>query len=952
MTRRGAAIAMLTLLATLAPASASSSSRYDPRLRFRTISTPRFDIHFHQQEEPLARRLASFVEQSATEVDGAVVAAVGRVQVILVDQNDLSNGWATPLPYNTIEISAAPPPARSVIGNAQDWLRLVFVHEYTHIAHLSRAGGWINGLRKGFGRMPFLFPNLFQPIWAIEGIATWQESTVTHEGRLPAGDFRLLLDRAVAAHRFEPLDRVNGGNVDWPVGTGPYLYGAYFHDFLARKYGAASVRTLAAETGRRLPYLGSRAYRKVFGRSLGQLWKDFAADAASANIAASDSAAVRLTHHGFLVSTPRHDRDGRLFYSLLTTHEFPALMALPRAGAASPGAPPRPRRVTAKYLGGAITVSKSGLIVDELELVRSVALLSDLWMIDPDRGTRTRLTREARAADPDVSPDGASVVCTIQMADRRALAVVSLGAGSGARLPQPLVSEPDVHFAAPRWSSDGRSIAAERRARGGPAEIVIVDVASKQTRVVASLPGGRSGSPAWMPDGSHLLFSSAVNGAAFQLHRVNIQTGAVSRLEGTGLSAESPDISPDGARVVFVGYTVDGYDLFALPLDGARWTPVDVTRAGSTASPNADVAPAPPLDARPYSPWRTLVPTSWTPTIESDGDELVIGAATGILDALGRHAYGIEGGWSSRARPDWQVAYAYDRWRPTLFAVYSDDTDPWLAGELRTREAEAGLLLPLRRVRATRSLLASMHVAHDAYDCGECEEPASATVKRTSGRAGFSYVDAHEFGYSISAEEGGRVTGTAELSRANIHEVASDAIDGNSLALTIDARHYWRAGGRHAVVAVRGALAGSWGDEAAEQTFSASGNGPTGGGFGFGLDAIGLLRGFDEDAAVGTRAAVLNVDYRFPLWRIGRGAGTIPLFLRVVHGAVFVDAGHAWSDEVRWGDMRSSFGGELSIDTVVAFGLPVTFTGGAAIRHDGTTGRASVVAFGRVGRAF
>ena len=150
----------------LLPVAAGAATRYDPRLRFSTISTPRFDIHFHQREEALARRLAALVEAAAAEVDRSVGAAVGRVQVILVDQNDVSNGWATPLPYNTIEISAAPPPAESIIGNTSDWLRLVFVHEYTHIAHLSRAGGWINGLRRGFGRMPLAVP---QPLSAGVG---------------------------------------------------------------------------------------------------------------------------------------------------------------------------------------------------------------------------------------------------------------------------------------------------------------------------------------------------------------------------------------------------------------------------------------------------------------------------------------------------------------------------------------------------------------------------------------------------------------------------------------------------------------------------------------------------------------------------------------------------------------------------------------------------------------
>jgi hypothetical protein len=174
------------------------------------------------------------------------------VQVILVDQTDLANGWATPLPYNTIEITASPPRGESLIGNTDDWLRLVFTHEYTHVVHLSRAGGWIGGLRRVFGRLPLLFPNLTQPLWAIEGIAVWTESSGP-DGRLKAGDFRQVLNRAVAAGEFEPLDRANGGLVDWPSGHTPYAYGGFFHQYLASRYGAESLRRLSDDTARRVP---------------------------------------------------------------------------------------------------------------------------------------------------------------------------------------------------------------------------------------------------------------------------------------------------------------------------------------------------------------------------------------------------------------------------------------------------------------------------------------------------------------------------------------------------------------------------------------------------------------------------------------------------------------------------------------------------------------------------
>src|SRR4029453_1754063 len=141
VTHRSVVQSAMLVAVLLGPILATAATRYDPRLRFRTISTPRFDIHFHQGEEALARRLAGFVEEAASAVDAAVGAAVGRVQIVLVSQHDLANGWATPVPYNTIEISAAAPPVESIIGNAPDWLRLGFGAQKPPLPPLRRAGG-------------------------------------------------------------------------------------------------------------------------------------------------------------------------------------------------------------------------------------------------------------------------------------------------------------------------------------------------------------------------------------------------------------------------------------------------------------------------------------------------------------------------------------------------------------------------------------------------------------------------------------------------------------------------------------------------------------------------------------------------------------------------------------------------------------------------------------------
>lgn len=935
MTVRLRALVTALLVAAAIAHPAAAANRYDPRFRFRTITTPRFSIYFHQGEEALARRLAAIAEEVADRMTRDLGAANGRVHVILVDQNDLSNGWAIPAPYNMIEITAAAPPGESMIGNTDDWLRLVFAHEYTHIVHLDKARGWIGRLRGVFGRSPILYPNLFLPLWQIEGIATYNESVMTGKGRVPAGDFRFIIDRAATARRFDPIDRANGGLVDWPAGAAQYAYGAYFHQYLADRYGAESIARLADETSGRVPYFGVRAFRKVFGRSLGALWEDFEADTRS-QAHEDNTPRVRLTHHGFAVGAAAFSQSGRLFYSIANPHGFPSLMELPRDGSA-------PQKVASRYLGSRIAPAGGILVFDQMEVVNNVGLQSDLHAVSEDGGPVRRLTDRARAADPDVSPDGRTIVCTVQSADRRALATMLLPRAGETATPDSLLAEEFTDYASPRWSPDGQSIAAERRRVGGPSEIVVIDVATRQVRAIVSSTGARNVTPFWISSGT-ILFASDREGQPFGIYAADVVTGAMRRLAGTGLSAQSPVVSPDGRELTFVAYTADGYDLFSLPLASASWTDVPVIR--EPPQPRLSSPAGPPLPDAPYRPWPTLRPQFWTPVIESGGGELSAGAATVASDALGRHAYATTITWATRLRPDWSLGYAYDRWWPTLFASVSDDTEPWRDGALRTREINAGALLVSRRVRRSHTLLAAFNSSEDAFDCTRCPTPVDTVIRRRAVRAGWSFDNSRSYGYSVTRESGTAIRVTWETAPAAL---GSDAGTG---ALTFDARAYRQAGPQHAALAVRAAGASAWGDQHARRLFSAVGTGPQTAGFNFGSDAIGLLRGLESDDVVGDRAAVGNVDYRFPLASVQRGAGTIPVFFRTIHGALFADAGHAWTGAFRWSGVRVSAGAELALDAVVGYVLPVTFAAGVAWRDDPVGARRGVAVFGRIGRAF
>lgn len=931
------------------PAAAQAQARYDPRLDFRTLSTARFDIHYHQGEEALAQRLAALAESSAAEIDARLGAPAGRVRIVLVDQTDQANGWATVAPYNLIELTAVPPPSHSIIGHTDDWLRLVFAHEYTHVVHLEKSRGWIGGLRGIFGRNPLLFPNLFLPRWQIEGLATYQESAVTGQGRVPAADFRLMLARASAAGRFAPLDRAAGDGVDWPSGQAAYLYGAYFHQFLANTYGPESMARLADDTARRLPFFGSRAFRQVFGRTLGELWRDFETDTrARSQPGEGDDQSERLTDHGFTVTAPAFSPDGRLFYSTANPHGFPSILELPADGAP-------PRQVTTRYGGSRLTAAGDLLVFDQLELVRNTALLADIHAVPLRGGPPRQLTHDARAGDPDAAPDGRTIVCTVQETGRRILATFTIPAAGEVATPRPLVSEPATEFSTPRWSPDGRSIAAERRRLNGPSEIVIVDAVTGNARTLVS-SSGRNMTPAWLPDGTGILFSSDRGGAVFTLYVADVATGRVRRVAGVRGGAQFPALSPDGSRLVFAAYSADGYDLYELPFDAradrsfasvaGQANPV-LSPARTADAPRADIVAPAPLPSRPYSPWPTLAPRFWLPVLDTDGGEVLVGAATTGFDALGRHAYWAAAGWSSRHEPFLQLDYAYTRWRPALFVSVSEDTDPWRQGELRSRELGAGVLFSVRRIRWSTTSMAALQVSNEDFECRACETPIDALRQRRALRLGWNASNAKSFGYSVSVEQGAYAAVTSEWTRRAL------GADGDAGAMTGDLRGYLALPPRHGVLALRLAGAFSWGDELVRRVFTAGGSGPRSAGFGFNSDAIGLLRGFESSDLAGYHAAVANADYRFPLVQVQRGVGTLPVFLRQVHGAVFADVGTAWDTRTRFADLQRAFGAETSADIVLGGTLPMTLTAGAAWRTDpAARDRRGWVAFGRIGRAF
>jgi Tol biopolymer transport system component len=972
---RGVAFATLVVAAVLTTA-ATSAAQYQPRLTFRVIATPHFRIYYHQGLEPLARRLAGIAESAHSTLPNRLrLQAPPVTHVVLANQDDEANGLATPIPNCTVRVTAAWPPLSDLVGNTNDWLRLVFTHEYVHVLQLNQSVGWATLARRVFGRSPVAFPNLFLPQWQIEGFATFWESRSTGLGRLNAGDSTDIVRSRAGLPGGEPLDRANGGAVDWPGGYAVYLEGASFYDYLATRFGEDAVGRLALVTAGRVPYLSAPATRRVFGESLGDLWKDFQRDVRekARALPLSADAGRRLTTRGYFVTSPRYDGAGRtVVYSVQDADDFPALLTTDVATGAT-------RRI-ADRLGGSQVSARDGLLVfDRVDLVDNVASRSDLFAADIRTGHAIRLTRNARLQEPDLSPDGKRLVC-IRIGDdgRRELAFFTLGRDRDDRplplapLSVPVPLDHGASYGAPRWSPDGRFVAVERRRIDGPSEIVVLDISDGRERVVASSATTRNLEPAWVPDGRTILFSSDRIDRSFQIYAASLGGDSLRRVTDVRGGARYPDVSPDGQRVVYVGSSADGYDLFELAVDPARWTAVPPALATSSPRESAPAAveageaagdDAAALATTSYSPFPTLLPRAWLPLADSASGSVRVGFAVSGADMLLRHSVDATFLWRlgdttavdgpHRGRPDWSAGYVYGRWRTALFVVASDKTSFLrLAAsrggvapdaELREQAVAAGVALPIQHVRHAQFWQAGLNVERHTLAAASAATPRY----RNAFRAAWAINTGKVYGRSISPEDGIAGAVTSEQVRTAF------GADGNADAFTAELRAYLRPGTGHGVLALRAGYGVATGDLGVRRQFYLGGTSSAGSLVDFGTDALRMLRGFGDQVFSGTHTAVASVEWRQPAWRIERGWGTVPVYVRTFHGTVFADAGQAWMQGFYARQAKTSAGVEGSVDVVAGYRLPLTLTAGIAWTRDGeASGRRGRGVYFRFGPSF
>jgi len=198
---------------------------HDTSLNWHSLESENFIIHYHDGLKPIALRSLAISENVHTRLSKWIKwTPESKTDILLTDEVDFSNGYATPFPTNRFAVFLSSPDTINTIEDNASWLETVITHEYLHVLHLDKATGAALTMRRILGRHPLAlfntFPNAFQPRWMLEGLATYIETDNERGvGRGQSTLFNMMM-RMEVKDGFKPVRQVSQGWIsEWPMGT-------------------------------------------------------------------------------------------------------------------------------------------------------------------------------------------------------------------------------------------------------------------------------------------------------------------------------------------------------------------------------------------------------------------------------------------------------------------------------------------------------------------------------------------------------------------------------------------------------------------------------------------------------------------------------------------------------------------------------------------------------------
>lgn len=954
-------VSILLLGTLPAPADAAYFGKNKVRARelaWSVLETPHFEVHYYAGEEAAADAAVAMAEEAYARLARTLRHEIARkVPIILyASHSDFQETNITPELIDTGTAGITEFQRRRVFlpftGSYAD-LRHVLTHELVHAFQIDILFGGAGGPRMN----PF---SLRVPLWMMEGMAEYLSlggtdsqtsmwlSDACHSGRLlPLEDLGRVFDIRVYRHGqaiWAAIAREHGDGACGDVLRAIVAEGNEAKGI--EKALGVSLEDLSekwvAETHREfLPRIAEKRRPSEYGRRLAggtgreplalspAISPDGRRFAYFSNRDLSLALYVGEIESGEVERVVEQASSGdleelRLFHSSIAWSPDGGTLAFAAKGVGEEALvlyDLAKRRADRRVLVGLDEVRSPSFSPDgrTLAVVGVTAARSDIYLYHLESGRVERVTNDAFAErSPAFSPDGGRIAFTTDRAE---------GAGRGPRF--------------------------------GPDRLALLDLATRETRLLPAV-GARAASPVWDARGESILFTADPNGVP-DIFVVRPATGEVLRTTRvlTGVSGLLPtssclSISADGRWLLFTALERGSFGIYLADAiqDGAEpFHPGIDVAAGAGGGASADgerrpPKPAPPArdtsgaesdttqQSRDRSDWRR----SYDPDIY-DEETIYAGAAPrepAAVAGLASDARGAEGAdaapitptrraYKPRFAPDLALGggaistsgFGFGESHITLsdllgnqrihlgLGIYGsfENSDVVLGYEDLSGRNEIGYTLFSHRSRYRRSptrVFLSPDTEFLAGGSVEVRRPISRYTRFETSLALGVMNDAYRTrSYAVEASQD--PDETYRFARAGVafvndtvHWGRTGPVRGRRLRLSTEAtvgdlrtvtfradlRRYWPVT-RDVTLAGR-VVAGYRTGHLAER---------------FHLGETTLVHGLRYGELIGTRMAVANVEARFPFVRTLALGFPVPIRIDEIGGALFVDAGAAWTSD-------------------------------------------------------
>ncbi len=897
---------------------------------WRTIESKHFSITFPEHDSQIAYKLMDMAEYYYPRMIKRMGWTPARKTYILISNaTDDANADTTTYYYNHIVIFAVPPDAYSSIINYDDWLKMIFTHEYTHILHLDQTRGFFGFLNDIFGRI--LFVNQIEPDWIIEGYAVYNESTLTSAGRDNGSYYNAVLRMQALQNALPDIDVGDGTPSKWPFGEYPYVYGGKFMQYIANIYSDKALADYS-EQYTYFPLLLNRDAKLAFDKKgFSSLWKDWQNNVRKQALLSVISlmfswrtSSKQITHSGAYTRGPVWDSNGNGIY--YTSYNGKSQMGLFYAALAGG----KRKWIVRRNNGYTGSLCKDNFFFSQNEFYDNFYLYNDLYELNTETHNVKRLTYGLRVHSPDVSPDCTKVVLVSNTATTSDLMIYYL---TGPSFVKTIASMKGTgQFLDPRWSWDGGHIAVTVKNSSGESGVKIMDNEGHSFTTII-FNDHLNLFPSWSKDDRYVLFSSDMSGIA-NLYAYSITEGALYQVTNVIGGAYEAQVSPDNKTIALTEYDGSGFNIYTMPFSPATFMKVNPAREFTVEQIN----PYKRLGIKEtrYSLFSTLLPTWWLPTISVASDAYSFGVYTAGSDLLDHNNYTVQVGYtaypSSQWRPGFSVTYDNTSYPPdigiagsiipSISATYKDPASGTTHSYIQQdSNAALSVTYPINHVRYRQAVGIGYNYT---YKESLTQLPAYVTNPPFTGvlsgfTANYSIDTTSFFNTSISSEDGLYFNTYFER---DLSFLGSDRDISRSYS-TI--KGYIPGFGVNHVIYLKGIYGFVAGASKNDSMFSIGGIQP----FYGNPDYMSVpVRGYPTGAITGTQVYEATLEYRYPAGIIDRGISTLPFYLDKISLFPFVDSASNTHRSL------TSTGIELNLDTYIGYLFPFRFTIGYAYAYN------------------